>query len=325
MGMQKGETGHRLKVLRKQKGLTQKELSKNGKLDQICTARHLRKIENGEAEPTATVLGQLLSVMGVTVAQFTDMITHEKILDFNNAFSVVWGLMYDRKFVEAQEKLDKLREESYCDTTIPHIKQALLLCEGIIMRRLHGDVEKSDKILYEALKVTFAKLKADAQVYTKEEITAIEGKALSHNEYRILNLIGITRGERGQPEEWIKILKAMLASLHENKIDQEIRNRLLPTIYFNLTNALLETGQYQECIEVCDKGIAFCVEIKTSKTHGELIHNKGSALFRFGNVDAATDMFERSYNYFVHGGNMKAAEMAKDIAKKLCGIIISEG
>ena len=76
------------------------------------------------------------------------MLDGGSIIEFNNAFDDIWGLIFNHAYAQAEEKLKTLKAQEFCDTSIPYIAQILLLCEGVIFWGLHKDYEKSYRFLH---------------------------------------------------------------------------------------------------------------------------------------------------------------------------------
>ena len=63
-----------IRVLRRERGLTQAMLSRGGKADEICSERHLRRIESGDTEPAPFILYKLVKALGVSMTEFVLML-----------------------------------------------------------------------------------------------------------------------------------------------------------------------------------------------------------------------------------------------------------
>lgn len=76
----KSEIGSKLKLIRKQKGLTQQQLA-----DGICTQAMISHFEKGESIPSSVVLYELADRLSIDINEFfTDLKPSTKLLDNHN-------------------------------------------------------------------------------------------------------------------------------------------------------------------------------------------------------------------------------------------------
>jgi tetratricopeptide (TPR) repeat protein len=137
------------------------------------------------------------------------------------------------------------------------------------------------------------------------------------NEYRIIKLISITLCDRGQAYDGIMILDALNESLCNKKVGIEIKNRLLPNTYYNLSDALIDVNNYQLALNACDNGVKFCRQAKNCKMLPYLFYNMGKAQFKMGHKTQAEESFKEAMLAFCVHGNKETAERAgKMIAEK---------
>lgn len=309
-----------IRHIRKSKGLTQAELSKEGTRSHICTIRHLRKIERGQITPNAPVLNQLLAVLGVSLADFALMLYGEQMIVFNNEMEAVRNLFFEEEYALAEEKFEKLRQQDFFDTTNPIILQSVLLYEGMILKYRHKQHQACLEKLHEALRVTSSKILKN----NVPNVSYIAKNPLSLNEYRILMMI--VNAEEGIEEEFgstsgrIEILSAMCESLENVVMDSETRNKLLPAAYFNLSNTLLADGEFTKAMKVAEKGIALCQEAKVFRLFGKLLWNKGRAFFHLNDKIRAIEYFQKSHDSFILHGSTETAEYLRKSAAERYGV-----
>ena len=303
-----------LQHLQNKRGLTQKKLCKQGI---VCSERHLRRILNGDVEPSPTVLDGLLEVLGVSLPEFTQLVYGEDMLLFQHDFSEIWDLLFMRKYEEADLLLAALKAKPYCNTSNPAIAQALLMHDGVLMN-LKENFHESNRILYEAICMTSAGVLQKGE--PNPEFVALN--VLEPNEYRIIGVIAINLCSMGQSPVAIKIFEALCESLSNKKVDVETRNKLLPNIYYNLSDELIETKQYENALCICEKGIQLCERTITLKMLPLLLYNSGKALVFMGDRTQAEIRFRRSYDAFRVQGNEKSALRGKEMVAEKYKIFI---
>ena len=315
---EKNKVGIMIKHIRKSKGITQAELSREGTRGHICTVRNLRKIESGQIEPNPYVLNQLLSGLGVSPTEFVKMLYGEKMVLFYNQLEVMRNLCFEGKFEQAEKELEELKDNELFDRRNPMIKQSLLLHEGIVLKGLHSDYHNCLEKLCQALYITCPKM---FKKENKLDTDFIANNTLTQSEYQILMVIANTKGMLGSQNEKIEILTAMCSSLSNTKIDSETKYKLLPAIYFNLSNAFLDEGMHEQALKASEEGIDLCQEGKVFKIYNHLLWNKGAALHNMGDKTQAVEYIHKAYNGFLlHGRSIHTPEFLKKVAAEEYGI-----
>ncbi|MCL2285337.1 MAG: helix-turn-helix transcriptional regulator [Firmicutes bacterium] len=310
-----------IKSLRTQKQLSQKELCKSGTLDQICTVRHLMRIEKGTHSPYPEVLNRLLSVLGVNIAEFQALLYDNDLRQFNNDFEEIWSAGFVNNHQAYNSKLEELKDKDYCNTSIPSITQALMLLEANAAFKVTQDHNVVLDMLYEALRITTSKVLSKDNIVNCQKVNEPN---FTINEYRIIKLMAVVKAKLGQPEEAIEINEALIASLKRSSICYNTRNKLMATVYFNLSNNLLSKDRYDEAFGVIEEGIAFCEKAKEYKVIGELRYNKARFYYLTGDMEQAKIHFKESYDTFTTLMEHKNAEYVKLTAKNKYSIEIGE-
>ena len=312
----KDKTGPTLKRIRKAKGITQVALSKEGTSNHICTIRHLRKIESGQIEPNAGMLCQLLAALGVSLPEFALQLFGEGMIQFENELEAVRNLFIEGQFDDAESRFDKLRDNEFFDSDNPRIVQSVLLIESMIMAFRHKEYQQCLKELYKALRITSQKIVTGGGLHYE----FIANNALTISEYRLLMLVGTVEEVLGNKTAQIGILRALIASLDNAKIDSETKGKLLPAIYFNLSNALLGESDFDGVLDATNRGIAISREAKVFRAFGRLLWNKGCAHFYLDDKIAALEYFNKSFSCFTLLGYTETAEHLRKTAAEKYGI-----
>jgi len=168
-------------------------------------------------------------------------------------------------------------------------------------------------LFYKALSITISsKILTKSNKLKYSDITKYK---LSMNEYRILKGIAVVFEEQKDTQKAIDIYSAILSSLESDTASYEIQKKQLPTIYFNLSNALIDDKQYTNALDVVNKGIKFCSDTKELKTIAYLLWNKGKSIFFLGDKKLAVESFQHAYNYFKYTENEQRLNDFKTTAK----------
>lgn len=304
--------GALLKNLRKGKKLTQEQLA-NG----ICSTKQLGEIERGNAEPSPTILYKLLFVLGVDYEEFMPMLYGKDMRLFNQDFARIWDAGYDEDYQQMSVLLTALWKQPYCDKNIPVVNQALLLCKCVLLSNFDKNDEAALPLLYDALRLTAPSIiSGDNAINLKRVTTCI----FSMNEYRILKIIANILDDLGEGSKALELHKALITSLERETTHYEIQKKLLPTIYFNVSNIWLNKDSYDNALVFANQGLDFSIATKEFKVLGELFWNKGRAFHGMNEMEQAALFFQKSYDTFAHRGEDSTTTRLKRIAKEKYGI-----
>ena len=297
--------------LRLQRKLSRRKLAE---LSGACSAKTIERIEKGMCALTDHVLTRALPYLGVFKHEFYNMVEGREIpTSFKNDFDEIWQLCFKRKFQDALANLETLKSKDYCNTSNPKINQAILLCESLLEVNIHNNHNGCLYTLYNALRITSPLIiSPDNEINYKQ----VSQHAYTLNEYRILNLIATSLDETNRRNPAIRILTAACKSLEAKKIDSEIRRKLLPTVYYNLSNFYINEGEHKKAFNICEKGIEFCKSENNHKIFAKLLYNRAKSLNSMGNKQEATNGFKHSHNTFLAHEDYENANLVKEIVAK---------
>ena len=301
-----------LKHQRLEKGFTRKQLVEFGAEFGICSENQLARIENGKCSPSTGTLQTILNALDTRMEDFFHKMNSQNIQMFNNHFNVMWDIVHEKGYNVFEEHLSELKCKEYCDTSEPVIEQAILLCEGIICKNILKNPHKSYEILLEALQLTASK---NIVRYETIDYKFVATNSFSLNEYRILTVMANSKNKIGSYEEATKGLEAICFSLERKDTGYDVKKKLLPLTYYNLSVLLIKTHKNIEASKIADKGIAFCLNTKEFKQLGSLYVNKAHALYHINSIKNTTEYlhyFQLAYDTFVTQGNHAKAELVRN-------------
>ena len=318
----KQKLGKALLSLREQRNLTQEKLIELGEKFGICSLRQYNRIERGLCDTTPRILNAILQTFSVSLDEVTRLIYGQEYLNFQNHFTSIWSLLYANKDKEAITLLEALKNEAYYDSSKPVFAQAVKMCEGIITGKHHGKLNIALSTLVEALSLTCPAaifIAKNSKHKQKINYEFLSERIFSINEYRILMAICITQHKLTQTTEAKNILLAMRISLKKCNVEADIRNKILPNVYFNLSNLLLDDDSnaidYETALFYCEEGVEFCQHVKSYKTLGHLYCNMGRANYYIGNSHQTRKYFKMSHETFLLHGEVEIAEYIKAVIK----------
>ena len=216
----------------------------------ICSEKTLERIEKGDAPLSIIYLGKFLEVLGISYTEFFNEAEGPEAVLFLNGFGDVWDLMFEERHDEAKKKMKSLMGKANLGKTL--VKQAVMLYNC----RARAEMDVGDtgcmEELHRALFMTSPRI---ADNRNEIVLTAVSSSRLSLNEYRILNIIASIKERQGDTAGSIKIYDAVKASLENKALPSEIRNKMLPTVCYNLADSLTNQGEYYRATKVSEAGL----------------------------------------------------------------------
>lgn len=225
--------GEKIKELRKQVGLSQKELSHN-----ICTQAQISKIEKGEVLPLSSTLYLISQRLGIDVNYFFDIGTTPR-LDYVIETSRQLKAARRNTDYETIKQIVEAEQNNPLFTRNKRHYQILLWHKAIYMYEVNKDFPKALELIEEAIALTFDK------IFTEKEIEIFISKGIFHYEEGLL-------------EESLEIYYKALAQLQKipHLQDETIKSRL----YFNIAKALTDLNEYDSSISYCKEGIDWAIQ-----------------------------------------------------------------
>ena len=308
-----------LRDLRIERKMTQEDLYKFGTDDEIISKRHAARVENGTNDPQPEALYKLLEVLQVSLEEIEQRLYGGDKVLFDNDFAVLWEHGFSGRMDEFVYELEELKQKDYCNQNIPSIRQAILLCDSVVLTAKIGNHEASLFTLYEALQITRPKLLTKTN---NIRYGNIHDAIFSIPEYRVLRQMAVVLDKLGNNVAAYNLEKAVISSLENENLNYGVRKKLLPAAYYNFSHSLIAGEEYNDAINIVEKALAFCDEAREYKLKADLIYVAAKANILLGNISIATLLFAESYNaYKILSGN-KEAEGIKNQIKELYNIIL---
>lgn len=300
------QLGPILKARREELGLSQEDLA-----DGICAVPTLSRIENGERMPTKNHFEMLMQRLGYSAMSldfFTDkqeFIIHELKFKTRQAY-------IDKKYPLARKLLNELEDVLEKPTKID--RQFVLLHQILLNQKQFSNAEKLKK-LETAIQLTCPKYKS-----------SYIPRVLSYDEIILLNNIAICYEAAGDRERAISILTVLKEYYEHHVISEEEALRTQPMILYNLSKFLGLSGQYDECIEICDLGIRIARTTGRCPLLGETLFNRAWALIqrnRAGDKEVAERTLKHAICFSCIIENQQITETMKCFYEETYGKSIS--
>jgi len=305
-----------LKQLRSEKDLTQEQLAEKAHVH----VKTIRRIELEKSSPNVETLRLILHALGINESEFYAQLYNIDMRQFNSDFDEILDLNSTNNHQAANIKLDELKAKGYCNMAAPTIKQAILFCDAVELYYLHKNYVSCFETCCEALQVTISNILSEDKIVDYEKITTL---VLTINEFRILNIMANASEQIGHQRQALEISSALLVSIENNTINYNIKKEVLPLAYTNFSHRLLNGKSYAEALEVVERGLEFSRNVKEFKFIGELLCHKGTALHFLGEDEQASKLLHQAHDTFIKNGDTEYADIMRESAKQLLGIIVS--
>ncbi len=254
--------GKFIKKRRTEMGITQHDLAEG-----ICSAVTLSRIESGENPPTQKHIRALLQRLGYSDAPLMFM-TDQAEADIARLQYEIVSVLTLRDYNKAEpmiESLGKLKDNfSNMDTLFYEVVSTIL---DYRVKDLPRDV--AIVRLENALRAVHPNYSPQNLPLTLTYIEATALNSIANCHYRLGNL-----------EEAIRYYKHIQRFYEDVVQDPNEAKRLLPMIYYNLSKAFGLLGRYDECIEICDRGIRYAKKVHRFVNMPETLYNKAWSMVR---------------------------------------------
>lgn len=269
--------GQAIRGFRERKGIIQSVLCEG-----ICSVATLSKIENGQQNPSSTVMEALLERLGqpiglynvpVTEVRYKRAILEQKIIDIVAELGSNIESLLD-EYANFSEPMDKFEKQFY------------LYMMGI-QKYLNGENPEQVLIYYlKALKITF--LKYDLSSLNRE-------KYFTSIELVILNNIALVQYRLKKTKEAEKILFFLKEYYESGKIDDVSVEKEYPVILANLSDWMEASGRYKEEYELAKIGLDFCIKKGKLCLLEVMAFNAGYSLIQLGKIEEGTKYLDKAF------------------------------
>ena len=150
----------------------------------------------------------------------------------------------------------------------------------------------------------------------------IRARLLTFHEISILNNIGCAYHAMGKVWDALRLLFELMEYIEGNAAgDGELSVKYL-MILQNLSSWMGQERQYKEALELCQKGIDYCVEYGKMHIFPMLLCNKACALAELGQYEMSKEIFYQSIAVFQAMSQHERAEQIREYAENHYGITV---
>ena len=289
------QIGYIIKTRREELGYSQEDLA-----DGICAVATLSRIENGDRMPTKNhyeMLMQRLGYSALSLDYFTDkqdFLIHELKFKIRHAY-------IEKQLELCRQLLGQLTSLTGQRNAID--AQFISLYDTLLNEKHLSTAERLDR-LESAMRLTCPKYGEN-----------FAPKVLSYEEIIILNNIALCYRALDQRHRSIELLKIIKNHYDRHTSSAEEALRTQPMILYNLSSDLGMTGQYDECIAVCDEALSLARRTYRFSFYEKTLYNRAWALLHRNNAgdrEVARLSLRQSYCFAYSVDDMNMMDILKN-------------
>lgn len=265
-----------IKYERINSGKTQEQLSES-----ICSPETLSRIESGKRAPSRKNFKAIMNKLGIEKSIYSSYISANEFEVYEQKRNLS-KYIARHQYEEAYNVFNSLKRKMDC--TILENKQFILSTE-VVLNHILGRISRQ-----EALEKNL-----EALSYTFEEYERGIYRTLSRQETVILNQIAVIYKKLGNRKKAIRILRDVLKSYENSKIDLMYHYSMCALVMINLSAYLEEEQEINSAIEICDKGIKLDLKCGRGNRLGAFLTNKACSLEHAGDKEKCLKYFRQAF------------------------------
>jgi tetratricopeptide (TPR) repeat protein len=118
---------------------------------------------------------------------------------------------------------------------------------------------------------------------------------LRHYEVEIVIAMAELYARDGESGKAIHLLKKLAEGVKKNHVDEREKAVSLSPIFYNLTNYLGLSGNYEETLKICDEAMEICIKNNVSWELPLFAFNKACALHFLNRLDECEKLLRQAY------------------------------
>jgi transcriptional regulator with XRE-family HTH domain len=264
--------GSEIKMLRRVRGFSQKELSEG-----ICSQAQISKIEKGDVYPLASTLYEISNRLGVDINYFFDRALVERFDYIEEVYLQVREAVNNYEYRNVKEIVDlEMRNPLYHNHL--EFKQFIMWHEGVC--KYHNDnlVAEAIALIDQAFKLSHT------------------NKYYSEREIEIMNSKGIIQFLNGDTPTAIELYLELIHHQEKLKCKKDITINI--RLHYNLAKVLNKEKNYKDSITTCENCIKYCIRNNNMYLFGHLHFQVGYNYYQMEQYDKADPYFRKAHTIF---------------------------
>lgn len=283
--------GQSLHDMRIYKNLSIKQLAEG-----VCTEDELISFEKEKCYPRIDQLHSFAVKLNIELNYFYDL---SSISSYNYTSAVselINKYKRERNYLAILNIVESEKVNPIYKQTVP--KQFLQWHEGICSYYLDKNINKANELLYNAI-----------------DLTNPSRQNLTEREIEILSSIAILQKEEKNFREAITIFLEALKNL--DKLPYILDPKAKLRIFFGMSQALTEIGQYEESLHYSNKGIDLCIQFELLYLLSDFHYQSGENNIKLGRIETGKQLLYESIHLQKLQRNDKMASIIKEEMEKL--------
>ncbi|CAG9621193.1 helix-turn-helix domain-containing protein [Sutcliffiella rhizosphaerae] len=288
--------GEEIKRLRKQQLLSQKELA-----DGICCQTTISSIEKGRALPSIDILYFISLRLNVTVDYFLQHNYQSYQLYVSETMDGIEDLLKRKNYSEIYE-ITKLERKLRKNRDLGSMFNQFIDWHYYRAAQLLGLISWKDSVEQLTLLVQ------------SKEINKVQ-----YQDLKIKNVLANVYSENGETEKALEYYNEILMA----NIKLESYRRFKLKVYFNLSKLYFYEEDYEESIQVAEKGIKLSIELQDISMLGNLYIQSAQSMILLKKEDAErikTNLQNAKF-IFTLTNKAKSLEFVEQLEEQICSNI----
>ncbi|MCL1987877.1 MAG: helix-turn-helix transcriptional regulator [Firmicutes bacterium] len=298
-----------IKELRAKKGLTQQELAQG-----ICSNDTLSRIERGERVPSKFVFDKLMQRLGEDAEQY-----HRGVITKSNKVAAqqknrIAGLLRvptAENLAEVDEMLATLENSEFFGEDGEYFQYFLLAKTTRLIHQQNFAAAHSSVLA--AIKVT---------IPSYNEGDDISTHLLTFDEMRAFNILAGLLEMVDTVENSAKLYLDIIVAVELNFLDSNNLEFIVQYsgILYNASRQLIQIGDFEQCIAICDKCTDFSFKHGESYNYSLCMINKAHSLLKMGQKEEGKALYQDAVTLLRLLRRTQRYEMAKKYALDYHGL-----
>jgi len=291
--------------MRKEMGLSQEEMAEQ----LFISVRQLARIESGEAGMDVWQFITTLELLGTPTEDF-------------------WLLYLDSGEYTSYRDYKRLKRQlgngdwSKAKDIIVDIEKGPLVKQPVVMQFIAYvkiSIEMaapSDEAIDDLIKV----IQMSKPSFDESKISEYR---MSYNEIQIALIMAQCLAALEKHDRAVSIVQSLIDSRKNNRVSEEDKTIILPSLYFVLSGILRRAGRYKEALRACVNAVDACREYNNLRNIPEMLFNMADCYHKLGEEEHIYKThLVRAYHVAYGIGRNDTAAAIKEGALKHYGVIV---